>query len=346
MQEEQHDMNTESMMGGSISKKAGVQFDQDEKNQNACRYTPLTRTDFDMTVVDRWYEIKAQNTPKRRCNHISFIYKDQLYVIGGRDINEGKIDESYVIDLKTIYSEPKWEKIYFNVGKPPEALSNHAGDLVDNRYYLFGGENICNQPTNNLYILDIEGGDKWEKKQFNESEIPAMIGHSVNYYAPAKLLIVFGGFYKGIYSNVIYTYDNNKWTQIQYRNNEKVPKGRIFHSTTLVNDSLYVYGGETLDGAYLNDLWRYDLTKSAWEEVAVKGEIPKGRVAHTTVHHKGSLYIFGGKVANIQEKNEMWRFDIAKGTYNLIHDTLLEQTIDYDGTGNELKKSRSNINLI
>jgi N-acetylneuraminic acid mutarotase len=346
MQEGEHDtMDYGSMMASTIAKKQGVQFDADaDKQPCMMRYTPLTRTDFDMNVIDKWIEIKAQNTPKRRCDHISFVYKDQLYVIGGRDINEGKIEDSYVIDLKTILLEPKWEKVYFNIGKPPEALANHAGDLVENQYYLFGGENIYNQPTNNLYIFDIEGGDKWERKQFNETDIPAMIGHSVNYYAPAKLLIVFGGFHKGIYSNAIYTYDNTKWTRIQYRDNEKVLKGRIFHTATLVGDSLYIYGGETLDGGLLSDIWRYDLKKSTWEEITVKGEVPKARSGHTTVHHNGNLYIFGGKIANIQEKNEMWRFDIAKGTFNLVHDTLLEQTIDYDATSDN-KKSRSKFSL-
>jgi N-acetylneuraminic acid mutarotase len=336
-------VETHQTEGVFTARKHGVQFFEETESPQKSRYTPLTRTDFDINIVDKWSEIKASNTPKRRCNHTSFIYKDQLYVIGGRDINKGKIADSFNIDLKTLNTEPKWEKLIFNVGNPPEATANHAGDVVENHYYLFGGENIYNQATNNLYIFDIEN-EQWERRPFNEADIPAMIGHTANYYPTSKLFVVFGGFQRGIYSNSIYIYDNTKWTKVEYREGEKVPKGRIFHTATLVGDSLYVYGGETLDGSFMNDLWRYDLARSCWEEISIKGEVPKGRSGHSCVHYKGSLYIFGGKVGNIQEKNELWKYDISKNAFTLLHDTLLEQNIDYETFSHpEGRKSRSKI---
>jgi hypothetical protein len=333
MQEEQQHTETDH---GIPVKKTGVQFDPEVDNNNRPKFVPLTRTDFDMNIVEKWYEIKAYNPPKRRCNQISFIYKDQLYILGGRDINLGKISDSFVFDLKNLYSHPKWEKLHFTVGNPPEGLANHAGDLVENEYYLFGGENMYNQATNNLYILDIEN-ERWEKKQFSEADIPAMIGHTANYYSAAKSLIVFGGFHKGIYSNSIYTYNNGKWVKIEIH--DKAPRGRIFHTATLVGDSLYIYGGETAEGSFLNDLWKYDSTKFVWEEIIVKGEVPKGRSGHSSIYYKGNLYIFGGKVANIQEKNELWKFDLTKSSFTLLHDTLLEQTIDYENAYDAGKKS-------
>ena len=40
---------------------------------------------------------------------------------------------------------------------------------------------------------------------------------------------------------------------------------------------------------------------------------------------ENSLYVFGGKVGDLQERNEFWVYDSEKNSFSLIHDTMLEQ---------------------
>jgi N-acetylneuraminic acid mutarotase len=320
----------------SKTKQTGLVYETEE-NKTTTRYTPLTRQDFDISVIDNWIEVKTKSTPRRRCNHLSFIYDNQLYVIGGRDINKGKIDECHYINLNSLkqLDDMQWNKIYSN---ELEALSNNAGDVVGNCYYLFGGENKNGKAVNSIYSYNIDE-DRWEKISFSVKEIPPMIGHTCNYYGPSGLFIVFGGFYNAKYSNDIFTYHDKKW--IKLNTISVAPIGRIYHTSTLIDDCLYVYSGETMDGVYLNDLWKYNIRNNSWEEILPVGEVPKPRTGHTCVHYNGYLYIFGGKIANIQERNEFWKYDIKKNAFELIHDTLIDQT-SYETIENASKKSNKN----
>lgn len=73
------------------------------------QYTPLNRTDFNMEVKNRWYEIRTRHPPKRRSFHSSFHYKNYLYIIAGQDILEGKLNDIHRISL--VESIPNWEKV-------------------------------------------------------------------------------------------------------------------------------------------------------------------------------------------------------------------------------------------
>jgi N-acetylneuraminic acid mutarotase len=89
-------------------------------------------------------------------------------------------------------------------------------------------------------------------------------------------LVVFGGFSKGEFINIVYTYDiiENSW-----RNNYKAendneileeggevpipsspnisssPEPRVNHSQVTINTSIVIYGGVDKDGNCFNDLW-------------------------------------------------------------------------------------------
>ena len=73
------------------------------------RYTPLSRSDFNMSILDNWSEIRTRHQPKRRSFHSSFIYNDYLFVIGGIDIITGKLSDMKRIPFKSEY--PAWEEI-------------------------------------------------------------------------------------------------------------------------------------------------------------------------------------------------------------------------------------------
>lgn len=296
------------------------------------RYVSLFRQDFDMSNLEKWSELICQKSPKRRCYHVSFNYKEYLYIFAGMDINEGKMNDLFRVSMNPSNENfLKWEEVTIPNGNPNE-LSYLQGALDEEtgKFYIFGGENVYQRYPNDLFILDLEKKN-WEKKTFKEEIIFGLTGHSLNYHNDSNSLFMFGGFAKGVYLNEVFVYDikQNLWNKINYEQNIKnLPIGRMLHASTILNNSLYIYGGKTGDGIYLNDIWKFDLDLRTWEEILVEGEVPKGRSGHSLICHENSLYIFGGKVGDLQERNEFWKFDTERKVFSLIHDTMLEQHSD------------------
>lgn len=80
-----------------------------EQSLEVPRYTPLHRSDFNMSIIDNWTEIRTRHQPKRRSFHSSFIFNDYLYVFGGIDIITGKLADMKRIQFKT--DLPAWEDV-------------------------------------------------------------------------------------------------------------------------------------------------------------------------------------------------------------------------------------------
>lgn len=331
-------------------RKINVSENNDSWNQDALRrfsysrYVSLFRQDFDMQNLEKWSELICRKSPKRRCYHVSFIYKDYLYVFAGMDINEGKMNDLFSVNLNSSAEDfLKWQEVTLS-NKNPSELSYHQGalDSENGKFYIFGGENIYQRYPNDLLILDLEK-KSWSKKCFDENKIPGMTGHSLNFHLETSTLAVFGGFAKGVYLNDVYIYNIqlNEWSQYNFSGNPEeinkgenkgsasgIPIGRMLHSSAILNNNLYIFGGKTGDGIYLNDLWSFNLFSKSWQKINVAGEIPKGRSGHTMIGSDNSIYIFGGKVGDLLERNEFWKYEADRNQFTLIHDTMLEQHSD------------------
>ena len=61
--------------------------------------SPLSRTDFNMNILNNWIEVRASNSPRRRSFHTSFLYKEYLYIFGGKDISEGKLNDMWRVNI-------------------------------------------------------------------------------------------------------------------------------------------------------------------------------------------------------------------------------------------------------
>jgi len=313
------------------------------------KYKPLKRYDYDMNVYEKWVELKCQNPPKRRSYHVSFIHKDFLYILGGIDLKEGRISDISCLSLN-FADEIKWKNQEVT-GDIPEPLSDHSGVLVEDNFYLFGGESEFGETKNTLYKLNLITFI-WEKKNFPLTTIIELSNHTCSYYKENKSLVIFGGYNNGKYVYDIYTYKikEEEWNKIEIDLNSKnVPEGRIKHSANIIDDYMYVYGGQNVDGNYLSDLWKFDLLNSKWQQIIYNNlspdDIPLGRSGHSSIYNSKdhSLYIFGGKVSHAQERNELWKFDINDKQFKLIHDTLLEMESDFPPRSMDIHKIKQSI---
>ena len=306
-------------------------------------YKTLNRQDFDITVKKYWCEYRIRHPPVRRTSHVGFIFQDDYFIFGGRDINLKKMNDMYRLHLDLSESDPEWEFIE-NFGDIPEKVAEHKGVLYKNNFYVFGGVNQSEEALNTIYIYSIDD-NYWTKKEFNEKTIPPRTGHSMTLVGDK--LVVFGGFSKGAFSNTVYTYDiiENSWRNNEQHENDNeileegggspvqqvgeiasIPEPRINHSQVTVNTSIVIYGGVDKDGNCFDDIWMYDLISNFWKKIQVNGEIPKARQGHTAlVVDDDQILFFGGKIANIFEVNELWKFDLNTNRFELIQGTLLQR---------------------
>lgn len=79
---------------------------------------------------------------------------------------------------------------------------------------------------------------------------------------------------------------------------------------------------------------KLDLNNFIWEKLLENNQniendliVPSPRSGHSLFHLEENkfVYIFGGKIGNFQESNDLWQYDIENNKFNLIHDTILEQ---------------------
>ena len=112
-------------------------------------------------------------------------------------------------------------------------------------------------------------------------------------------LVVFGGkTAEGRYSNTLwhYNFSSLSWT-VRAQLSPVQPTPVWLHCMVLIKDYLYVFGGSTVGGKFVSDMFKINThTLTEWEVVQVKaGKTPDLRLTgHSCVRHSESLLVFGG----------------------------------------------------
>lgn len=110
------------------------------------------------------------------------------------------------------------------------------------------------------------------------------------------------------------------------------PPGREDHGFAYepATGDLYVFAGEGVGNVSLNDMWRYDGRSNRWSAVRQRVAGPSGidarEIYNISPDGHGGIYLFGGAyVFTAAGKrvpwtyiNDLWRFDIAAGTWHLV----------------------------
>ena len=340
------------------------------------KLTPLSRNDFDFNTLNNWSVLRTLSAPKRRSFHSSLIRNDYLYIFGGKDITEGKLNDIEKINLKS--KKPKWITVIPSNNIFLDSIAFHTGNEINGLYYIIGGQNRSMNPNNSVFIYNIDD-NILEKKEFSEKEFSGISMHSADYYPQQNCIVIFGGF-KGESLNKMYFYkiETNEFIEIKYKNNDKIeniknkeeneenkldnenniniPLERTSHSSCILNNNLYIFGGVKKDGNFLNDLWSFDLENYYWTKISTDEDIesinwPQPRCGQSLVLINNIAYIFGGKIGNVSESNDLWKYNFEEKKFILIHDTLLEQyskiEIDEMNKGNlNISESKKKFHLI
>jgi N-acetylneuraminic acid mutarotase len=116
---------------------------------------------------------------------------------------------------------------------------------------------------------------------------------------------------------------------------ETPPLGLDGCSCASEGDSLYIYGGEGVEGDYQNTLHKLDTTSCTWTLLSSDG--PRKKRASGIVKFRDCLFLFGGyeeKTGSIQDGAEFKDYHDGKGWTNEIHMFDLTKGEEEMGTTN------------
>lgn len=130
---------------------------------------------------------------------------------------------------------------------------------------------------------------------------------TVNPTKETELILYGGEFYNGdktyVYGDLYrYNVERGDWKLISSPNS---PPPRSAHQAVGWKNSIFVFGGEFTSPNqerfhHYKDLWRFDLSTNAWEQLQLKG-CPSPRSGHRMVLYKHKLILFGGFYDTLRE---------------------------------------------
>ena len=206
---------------------------------------------YDLSSND-WRTLpKTSPWPEGRYHHSITAFSDGFYMYGGLLANGNMSRELWFYSVDT----NQWVLQATSSLIQPQAVSSHTLTLVENEWlYLFGGSTEDGQFLSDIHRIHIPEAGQWERVSARGGKLAdrRLVGHSAVYHKESKSILVFGGFSPDYArfpkrSNYLHSFhlQSNYWSQIYYEaiSEEDQPKPRAFHSATILDNYMIIYGG-------------------------------------------------------------------------------------------------------
>ncbi|KAN0065252.1 hypothetical protein ACQY0O_001749 [Thecaphora frezii] len=233
-----------------------------------------------------WSKAPVHGSVPRRSfrAHTANLCDEVLWLFGGCD-NKGCFRDLWCFDTETMcWSKPKV------TGEVPPARRAHSATMINQRLFVFAGGDGPNY-FNDLYIFDTVSL-RWSKPEVYGTPPSPRRAHTANYHDGQ--LIIFGGGNGVGALNDVHVLDVHDLSKLEWRKLEckgKIPIGRGYHTTNLVDSKLIVIGGS--DGHMsFNDIHILRLDTRTWYQV--KTDEIHNRLGHTATQVGSYLFVFGG----------------------------------------------------
>lgn len=269
------------------------------------------------------------------------IYREyMLCLFGGVDENGNSLNDCWIFDTLTGF----WKEIYFN---PQEKVNDFesifsstreyhqyhfdASDKVKREMNPFIAEKLRLKKnktliTNNVRELSFfkktvdesNGNEKFNRfhklKMTDKSLKPlARSGHSMINISETDIFL-FGGkrtetfeFFNDIWILTLRFNGSIKWKMMSPKGVSPCPRWNF--SICLYNKRIYIFGGETINNEYLNDIVCYDIDLNAWIALKSSFSTPSPRMMHGSCIINEYYFIIGGFNESGNTKN-VWSYDI------------------------------------
>ena len=173
------------------------------------------------------------------------------------------------------------------------------GDDWQTQLLMYGGtRGDTGEDSSDLWLLDFtQSNPQWVNiSALTSGDIPPkMSGMRLQWDSPRQQLIMCGGYscteaglsgasQNGCFTNAVYLLSMAPASLYTWRlafdpaSEALAPTPRAWHTTVLLGDQLWVFGGSYIDTAkdsvYFNDVWVWDLVSEQWTQVLVSGRPP------------------------------------------------------------------------
>ena len=95
-------------------------------------------------------ELASEDAPKPRAGHSASYHDECMYIFGGKDDDNMKLNDFWKLDLV----QRKWTCIE-TAGNTPQARSGHSAIVYEGKIFLFGGIFEVTKELNDCHLYDI-----------------------------------------------------------------------------------------------------------------------------------------------------------------------------------------------
>eukprot|EP01132_Coremiostelium_polycephalum_P004267 gene4267-5339_t len=268
---------------------------------------PCNSSDLNM---NNWESVKVSGrVPTPRHAHGMVLHNDSMYVFGGYGPAGTHLGDLYRFSCQTNH----WDKIKVKASTT-QIKPRHSHSMVSwgGYIWIFGGIGIGTDKNvyNDLYQYNPEKDEfTFITPTSNSFWPPPRWGHTSVVYKDKML--VFGGLNDiSFFSNIVsYDFLTGQWSQFDRTTTGlgTVPRGRQYHSCSVINDRMYIFGG--YDGRECKtDMFEYNLETNTWRGINPTTSVDNNNISKHVVRRGAStltygncIYIFGGKNKNLSD---------------------------------------------
>lgn len=303
------------------------------------------------TITNQWFVPAMKGDVPPGCAAYGFVCDGTRMFIFGGMIEYGK----YSNELHELQATKwEWRKMQPDPpdnDMPPCPRLGHSFTLVGERIFLFGGlANESDDPKNNipkylndLYILETRAAHsyngKWiVPKTYGDNPPPreSHTGVSFTCKTTGKLyLLIYGGM-SGCRLGDLWLLDIDSMTWSKPQTRGRAPLPRSLHSSTMINNKMYVFGGwvplvaddskTTIEREWkcTNTLAVLNLDTLTWQNInmeAVEDNVPRARAGHCAIGIHSRLYVWSGRDGYRKAWNnqvcckDLWYLDVDRPLY-------------------------------
>ncbi|OWZ44579.1 hypothetical protein C351_02711 [Cryptococcus neoformans c8] len=255
---------------------------------------------IDIRDLSVMYVKTKGDAPPPRVGHASVIM-DRIMVVWGGDTKVDVTDEQdeglYILDLRS----QEWTKV--PISKGPVGRYGHAACMVENRFYVFGGQ-ADGMFMNDMWMYDIKqlSGTAtvhtWEQVSYTTPPPPRRTGHVLVAASSGKLYL-FGGTDGNYHYNDTWCFDPSTGAWAELSCIGFIPLPREGHAAAIVDDTIYIFGGRDVKGKDLGDLAAFRLSNQRWFMFQNMGPSPAARSGHAMVSAHGKIFVVGGEANQV-----------------------------------------------
>ena len=101
---------------------------------------------------------------------------------------------------------------------------------------------------------------------------------------------------------------------------KQIVLGRALHQTVVLNDDMWVVGGEFFDKTLVNEqfLMKFDFTQQTWTNFSHPLRANLRRFGHSLVVYEDSLYMYGGMLEDGSIGADLWIYTVSTNQWNQL----------------------------